>query len=143
MGTWDIGFFDNDMACDWENGIEKNRSLSYIENTLNSVLEDSEDTLDIDLGNRGLAAAESLARLLGSTTFKNSYTEHIDKWAEEFNEEIPSSLIEKAINALGKILEVSSEVKQFWKIRGELNNWKPKVIELKKRLSEQYEKTSK
>lgn len=134
MGTWDIGFFDNDMACDWENGIKTNQNLSYIKDALLPVLEDKEDTLDIDETNRSLAAAESLSRLLGYESEHNSYTKHIDRWAADFHDEIPVSLIKLAIDSLEKVLGVDSEIRQYWKIRGEANNWEKSILELKERL---------
>ncbi len=134
MGTWDIGFFDNDMACDWENGITKNQNLSYIKNALLPVIEGKEDTLDIAEASRALAAAESLARLLGYGSEKNSYTKHIDYWAAAFDEEIPDSLIKLAIGSLEKVLGMDSEIRQYWTIRGEIKNWEKSIIELKERL---------
>lgn len=140
MGTWDIGFFDNDMACDWENNIKNNRELFYIEETLNHVLDNTEESLDIDISNKALAAAESLARLLGTTSGSSSYTEHIDKWAEEFSDSVDIKLIKKAITALGMILSSNSELKQFWTLRGEYSKWESSIKDLEKRLNISYEK---
>ncbi len=140
MGTWDIGFFDNDMACDWENGIKKNQNLSYIKDALLPVIESIEESLDIDEANRAIAAAESLSRLLGSGSEQNSYTKHIDKWAEEFDEVIPESLISLAVDSLEIVLGMDSEIRQYWKIRGEFDNWKESISGLKERLLTNHEK---
>ena len=139
MGTWDIGFFDNDMACDWENEIKNNNNLSYIESTLNPVLKNKEDFLDIDLANKAIAASDSIARLLGSNSEKNSYTTHIDTWAKDFKQEISQELINKAIIVLGKVLESNSELKQFWTLRGDFENWKTQIVALKEFLLGKYE----
>ncbi|QEN05226.1 DUF4259 domain-containing protein [Thiospirochaeta perfilievii] len=140
MGTWDIGFFDNDMACDWENSIKDNRDLSYIESAIDHVLENTEDSLDIDISNKALAAAESLARLLGTSSGSSSYTEHIDKWAKEFSDSVDIKLINKTITALEMILSSNSELKQFWTLRGEYSKWESSIKDLENRLKTSYEK---
>lgn len=140
MGTWDIGFFDNDMACDWENGIKENQELSYIKDAFIPVLENKEESLDIDKANRSLAAAESLARLLGYGAEQNSYTKHIDKWAQGFDKSVPESLILLAVDSLEKVVGIDSEIGQYWKIRGEFDNWKKSITELKERLLINHEK---
>jgi len=140
LGTWDIGFFDNDMACDWENSIKDNRDLSYIESAIDHVLENTEDSLDIDISNKALAAAESLARLLGTSSGSSSYTEHIDKWAKEFSDSVDIKLINKTITALEMILSSNSELKQFWTLRGEYSKWESSIKDLENRLKTSYEK---
>lgn len=138
MGTWDIGFFDNDMACDWENEIKKDMDLEYIEITLLPILEGedqtSDDDLDIDLTNRGLAAADALARLMGIDREKSSYTKHIDAWAENFTGEVPESLKKLAIDVLEKIKSNDSEIHLFWKIRGMETEWIDSITALQDQL---------
>ncbi len=134
MGTWDIGFFDNDMACDWENGAKNDNSLLYIESALDPVLLNSDENLDIDLANKALAAAETLARLLGNTGESNSYTKHIDNWVATFNGDIPQNLIDKAKKIVSKVLNPDSELRQYWALRGELDAWSNQLKELEERL---------
>ncbi|MGL1893941.1 MAG: DUF4259 domain-containing protein [Spirochaetaceae bacterium] len=134
MGTWDIGFFDNDMACDWENGLVESKSLGYIEDAISPVLTDTDDTLDIDIANKALAASEALARLLGHDGEHTSYTDHIDNWVKEFTDPIPEELLQKALESLEIVQGSNSEIKQYWKIRGELDNWQSNIQNLKNRL---------
>ena len=136
MGTWDTGFFDNDMACEWENGISDKSDLSYIEQALTPVLTNKEETLDIDIANKAVAGAEALARLLFNDGERSSYTTHLDNWASSFSDEIPDNTISMAIRAIDKILDKDSELFQFWTLRGEHESWFRKVNELKKRLKE-------
>lgn len=140
MGTWDIGFFDNDMACDWENEIKEIKTLSHIEDTLKPVIENKDESLDIDLANRALAGAEALARLLLNDGEHNSYTKHLDRWVKEFNNPIPDKLLNLALKSLDKVLSSESELLQFWKIRGEYNNWSKNIHKLKERLIRKDEK---
>ncbi len=134
MGTWDIGYFDNDMACDWENEIESNMNLSYITDALNPVITNSEDSLDVDLANKALAASETLARLLNRDGERNSYTKHVDKWVDDFNEIISDDLIELALKSITKILSKDSELNQFWSLRGEFDTWSDSIRLLQERL---------
>lgn len=140
MGTWDIGFFDNDMACDWENEINSKTSLKYIEDALTPVVNNKEEFLDIDLANRALAAAEAIAIILGKDSINSSYTEHLDKWAKDYDKEIPKELLKLAINAIDKVLASNSELKQFWKIRAEHDDWLDIIEKLKDKLLINYEK---
>ncbi|MBN2616999.1 MAG: DUF4259 domain-containing protein [Spirochaetales bacterium] len=134
MGTWDIGFFDNDMACDWENGIKENKNLNYIKDTFIPILENKEDTLDIDLANKALAAAETLAKLLGKESEHSTYTKHADNWSETFSGSIDNELIEIAIKSVEKIISSDSELLQYWLLRGEKNEWLNRIEDLKYRL---------
>lgn len=138
MGTWDIGFFDNDMACDWENEIKNQMNLQYIEITLLPVLEgtesSSDEELDIDLANRGLAAADALARLAGKERVKNSYTKHIDAWAENFTDDIPENLIQLALDVLERVKSENSELHMYWKIRGQESEWFEHINRLRDQL---------
>lgn len=134
MGTWDIGFFDNDMACDWENNIDDNSNISIIEKALIPVLENNEDSLDIDLANKALAAAEALARLLNHDGEQTTYTEHLDSWVKTFNGEISRNLIDMAMKCIVKITSMDSELKQYWTLRGEIDQWISNISSLEKRL---------
>ena len=134
MGTWDIGFFDNNMACDWENDITVNTDIKYIENTLKEACNNSEDELDIDIANRALAAADALARLLGSPGEENSYTENLELWVKSYKKEIPLELKKLALQAIDNVLSPESELKQYWKIRPENDDWLQLTQKLKDRL---------
>lgn len=134
MAIWDLGFFDNDMACDWENDIKNNCNLTYIESALNPLLSCDDDSLDIDLSCKALAACESLARLRNNQGETSSYTKHLDDWVKEFNDEIPNDLINLAKNVIEKISSNDSELKQYWTLRGEKDQWLTKLNNLKERL---------
>lgn len=134
MAIWDIGFFDNDMACDWENEITNNKNVNYIENTIRYVLNNEEDILDIDISCKALAACEALARLVTKEGESSSYTKHLDEWANESDIYPSKELIDSAINCIDIITSSCSELKQYWTIRGELENWNNKIMKLKERL---------
>lgn len=134
VGTWEIGFFDNDMACDWENEINTDTTLTYIEQAFTPVINNQDDSLDIDLANRSLAAAEALARVLKKDGEHNSYTKHLDSWIEQTDIEVPSSLTKLALDTIELVIDSESELMQYWKIRGEFDNWISLIEQLKDRL---------
>lgn len=136
MGTWDIGFFDNDMACDWENDVNDNSEISIIRDALTPVLEDNEESLCIDLANKALAASEALARLINKDGEKTAYTVHLDSWVDNYKENIPRRLISDAVSCIDKILSSHSELKQYWSLRGEFEQWRCNILSLKERLGE-------
>lgn len=135
MGTWDIGFFNNDMACDLENSLKENKSLTVLEEALDLVINDKEENLDIDLANKALAASEGLARLIHKDGDRNSYTKHIDRWADSFSSTIDQMLKDKAIMCIDIVSKQESELSQYWKIRPERENWLASLDKLKKRLA--------
>lgn len=134
MAIWDVGFFDNDMACDWENEITNNRNSNYIESALLPVINNDEDTLDIDISCKALAACEALARLIVKEGESSSYTKHLDKWVDESDITPSKELIKTAIYCIESITSAGSELKQYWTLRGELDNWNNKIVNLRKRL---------
>lgn len=134
MGIWGIGYFENDMACDWENELDDNFTISHIENAINQILESTEETLDVDVANRAIAASESISKLLKHGGESSSFTPHIDKWTQDFDSELPKDLVEKATEALQLILNENSEIRQFWKLRGEVEDWEIKIKDLSNRL---------
>lgn len=135
MGTWDIGFFDNDMACDWENSLKDSKDMAKIRKPFEKVISNKDDTLDIDLANRALASAEALCRLIHKDGERTSYTTHIDAWVDDFSQVISPEYKELAIKAVELIIKDDSELKQYWKLRGELDSWLPKVSNLLQRLT--------
>ena len=56
-------------------------------------------------------------------------------WADNFNQEIPQSLIDLSITVINIVLSSNSELKQYWSLRGEHEKWFKKVNKLKERLN--------
>ncbi len=92
MAIWDMGFFENDMACDWENNIDEKSTLSYIESAITPILDESEDIIDIDICCKCLAACEALRKLVLKDGESTTYTKHLEWWVEAFSKDVPNEL---------------------------------------------------
>ena len=64
MGTWGTGSFENDQAVDWTYGLEGKADLSYVETTIDRVLDVGIDYLDRDVAQEAVAAIEAVLLLL-------------------------------------------------------------------------------
>ena len=64
MGAWGIGHFDNDAAGDWMLELEDAGSLAPVVDAFDEV-DASLDYLDADIGSIALAAAETVAAMIG------------------------------------------------------------------------------
>ena len=81
MGTWSAEPFGNDTAADWAYGLEETSDFSLIQETLNAVVQE-DDYLDADFAQEAVAAAETLAKLLGRGSQVDAYTESVDEWVQ-------------------------------------------------------------
>ena len=64
MGAWGIGHFDNDEAGDWVWELEEAKSLAPVASAFDEV-DASLDYLDAGIGCIALAAAETVAAVIG------------------------------------------------------------------------------
>ena len=136
MGTWDTTIFGNDTACDWADSLEDVDDLSVIEETLQQVLDVGMDYLEAPDAEEGLAAAETVAGLLGVWGVQNSYTEPMEEWVRLTRLTPPKALIQNACRVVDRVLTEPSELLELWEDAGdaELAEWKANVEDLKQRL---------
>lgn len=127
MGTWSHESFGNDTACDWAYELEGITDLSVIESTIDRVLESEDEYLEALDAEEAIAAIEVIAKLLGNGTQSDSYTERADAWVKENNLRPSAELIQKARNAISKILSENSELAELWE---ESEEWKPEISKL-------------
>jgi hypothetical protein len=135
VGTWDIGVFDNDAAADWAFGLEKTSDASYVEATLDKVLRVGTGYLEGPDADEGLAAAETVARLLGRGGPKTPYTEPVDKWVSAVKVPVSASLARKAMQVASRVLVEPSEALELWQESDDFEKWKSLLNDLSVRLS--------
>jgi hypothetical protein len=133
VGAWGSGSFENDTACDWAYGLEKESDLRYVERALERV-ESSDGNLDADVAQEAIAAAEVAARLLGRGGERSSYTATVDDWVAAHPIEPPRELIQRAIAVLRRILTPPSELRELWE-ESDLEGWEAAIHDLLERLS--------
>jgi hypothetical protein len=135
MGAWGTGIFDNDTACDWAYELEGAEGLSFIEQTLDRVLDTGSEYLEADEAEEALAAADVIARLQGNWGTRNAYTEEVDTWVER-TKLIPSTdLVAKAVSAIERIISPPSELLELWEESSNGSAWKQELKKLESRLA--------
>lgn len=136
MGTWDVDSFGNDTACDWSYGLEKAKDLSYVEQTLDAVLDcGSDQAVPAEAAECAVAAAEVIARLKGNWGLQNSYSETTDKWVRSHRIKPSPALITKALQALERIVVSPSDLLGLWQEGEDDGGWVDAVAELKGRVT--------
>ncbi|MBX7256466.1 MAG: DUF4259 domain-containing protein [Candidatus Hydrogenedentes bacterium] len=135
MGTWGSGIFENDAAADWAFGLEEAEDLSYVENTLDRVIQAGDEYLEAPDAEEGLAAVEVVARLKGKWGIKSPYSEPVDMWVKKMKFKPSPDLVKKAIAVVNRVVVEPSELLEMWTETDELDEWKDSVAELKSRVS--------
>jgi hypothetical protein len=134
MGAWDHTTFGNDDACDWGGDLRSCEDLSFVEETLNTVIDTGKEYLEAPESSQAIAAAEVIARLQGHFGIRNAYTESVDKWAADHPLSVPPALARKAHAALDRILTSPSELLGLWEDSDHFQLWKDTITDLKNRI---------
>ena len=123
MGTWSHEPFGNDTANDWADDLESQKDFSFIEETLQRVLDNGDEYLEADLAVEGVAAIEVLAKAVGRGTQADAYTEKVDAWLKSISARPTQELLSKAKAALARILGDNSELKELWQDSDDFESW--------------------
>jgi hypothetical protein len=132
MGTWDETSFGNDAANDWAYGLEGCDDLSYIDATLQRIIDAGDEYLEGPDGDEAIAAAEVVAWLLGRPTPVNAYTKKVAEWVATHPIQPPPEVTQKAVSALDRILRQPSELLELWEGS---DRWTASVADLRARLT--------
>jgi len=132
MGTWAIDALGNDDAADWLSDLYDGDSLKLIEQTLSSVL--VEDYLDAGPAKEALAAAEAVAYLQGRPDGAVPIEVEVEAWARSSKLVPTPGIVEKAHEAIDRILADESELRDLWQHSDELETWKASVLNLRSRI---------
>lgn len=130
MGAWSHEPFGNDTACDWAYGLQGVSDLSYIEETLDRVLEGGAEYLDASDAEEAIAAIEVLAHLLGKATQSDSYTDEVQQWAKRVAVQPNSQLLQKARQVLQRIVSGDSELQELWEESDDAETWQAAIQHL-------------
>src|SRR5687768_2139840 len=134
MGAWDHTTFGNDDACDWGGDLRSCEDLSFVEETLDVVVDKEGEYLEAPESSQAIAAAETVARLQGNFGIRNAYTESVDEWVAAHPLTLPAGLAKKAHAALDRILTKPSELLELWEESDDFESWKGAIMELKSRI---------
>ncbi len=131
MGAWSHEPFGNDTANDWADGLAGCTDASYIEATLDRVLNVGEQYLDASEAEEAVAAIEVLAKVLGRGTQTDSYTRKVDAWVNANKPALTPVIRMKAKQAIQRIVSNSSELRELWEESDEGTEWKTAMNNLR------------
>lgn len=126
MGTWGIGFFDNDTASDYVARVMQSTDFSVLEATLDRVL-CTIGYLESPDGEEALAAAHIVASLKKSPREHSASPAGLDDWVRMLGIAPQRSLFEKARRAVFRVLAEGSELRELWKESEKFDLWKADV----------------
>jgi hypothetical protein len=132
MGAWDATSFGNDTANDWAYDLENSSDLSYIDATLQRILDAGEDYIEGSDAEEAIGAAEVVAWLRGRPTPVNAYTEKIAEWVAAHPIHPTAAITQKAILVLDRIQRQPSELQELWE--GD-PDWAASIADLCRRLT--------
>ena len=127
MGTWGIGVFENDTACDFAGDVAEGGDVASLETALDHVLAIGGGYLEASDAAEALAAADIVARLSGNSGEQTAYTASIDEWVESQKSPPPQQLREKARRCVTRILTEPSDMLELWQDTDEFDAWKRSV----------------
>jgi hypothetical protein len=130
MGRWGYQIFDNDFACDFVLGVVGGGGLVAIEGALDRLLSSGDRDLETWEADEGLAAADIVARLLGSFGQRDAYTAMIDAWVKGSPAAASTAMVEKARQAIRRILAEHDKYEHS----EEFDEWEREVNALMERL---------
>jgi hypothetical protein len=134
MGAWGVKAFENDEAGDWALSLREVPNLSFIEVALVQVLE-SEDYLDAHSATEGIAACETLARLLGRPGYHDPHTQVVDEWVKRHPLKPSDELVAQGLAAIDRVLGENSELPELWRESESVyDEWLEGIEDLRSRL---------
>jgi len=134
MGAWGKGALENDDACDYADMIADGKDLSGLERTLDTAIQAGEDYLEVSDGAEALAAGEIVARLLGRPGALTPRTAKIDDWISGLKQAPGAPLVDKAVQAVTRVMTEPSELMEIWIDSDNFDDWQDGVEDLLHRL---------
>ncbi len=131
MGTWGVKSFDNDTALDWVFDLELSKDDALIKESVQKVIDASNDYIDTDVCCCAIAAAEIIVVFKGNHS--PSLPEEVKKWIKINTIEDVEDLAELAVTALEHI-KTNSELKELWEESDDYSIWLDDINDLIGRL---------
>ena len=131
MGAWSHQPFDNDTASDWADVLLDAPDLSYIEATLDRVLEVGGSYLEAPDAEEGLAAVAVLGQLLGRSKPLVNTPADVAAWIAGIGVRPSAALLDKARRVADRVLAEDSELAELWDESEDAAAWRTSVAALR------------
>lgn len=131
MGAWGIGNFENDEAMDWIYELEDSKDFAVLERALKAVTRDESGAADVFDACAALAAAETVAALLGFPP--DDLPEEVESWIDG-KPEPPNNLVALAQRAV-EAVKKKSELRDLWEEQENVDEWTEVLNDTQSRLT--------
>ncbi|HVY30404.1 MAG TPA: DUF4259 domain-containing protein [Polyangiaceae bacterium] len=133
MGAWGEGSLQNDAALDWVMEL-KAEGVAAVREALSTVASYSlDDYLDVDDGNRAIAAAEVVAAAFGP---HDRVKLPFAAWLKAHGKALTEDDKQLACKAVQRVLAKNSELRGLWDDYGDDSPWHQGVDDLLSRLAD-------
>ncbi len=140
MGAWGTGIFDNDPAGDWACELEE-ADFTFVRDSIETVLEEADHYIEVDVGCMGLAACEVVAMLKGNPGAESEdgmtapALERVNQWVKQNPQTIDDELIQQCLQVVDAVKGKDSESAELWEEAEEdYAQWIQVVDDLRSRL---------
>jgi hypothetical protein len=133
MGAWGAGSFENDTALDWRDQLVDSGTIQFLRETLLSVVETSDEYLEVDEAYNAVAAAEVVAALKGQPS--PDLPPEVTQWVSKHSTKQIDPLLRLAQLAVQRV-KTDSEPKELWEESpGTGDEWHAVIQNLEERLA--------
>lgn len=137
MGAWGYGHFENDAALDFMADIEESDNPKELLNDAFDTAIDADD-LETNEGTSAIVAAAYVDRQINGTRFTSPGHDEpleVDTFPDRHPDQNFSDLKEKAVQALDRVLDESSELNELWEENEEdYPAWRESIEQMIQRL---------
>ncbi|MEO6278352.1 DUF4259 domain-containing protein [Roseateles sp.] len=130
MGAWSHQPFGNDTASDWADVLMDATNLSYVEASLDRVLDAEGSYLEAPDAEEGIAAVAVLAQLLGRSKPIEDGPEGLNAWISGIGVRPSAALLDKARRVAERVVAEDSELAELWDDSEDAAEWRASVAAL-------------
>lgn len=131
MGTWDVGPFDNDGACDWAWELEESDGVDVLRAALNPEV----SYVEAPEGEVAIAAAAVLTAFIGEAV---GVPDEIADWVDSHRHLDVRSLKTDALIALDAVVSADSELVELWDESEDSASWRATVDQIRRVLDSEW-----
>lgn len=133
MGTWAFHSFANDDASDLIGDLVEGADLSPVQESIKRV-QTTEGYLEAPEAQKGIAACEVVALVLGHASAASQAEEELTAWVARVKPSVEAAVVSQAVQVVDRVLAPDSELRELWEESDEFNDWEEDIRALRARL---------